>query len=122
MRGLARCDADEPVYEALTKQIIDKLVREYQTCARDNPKMAVATVAIKTLTSLITQSQATTMMGLEKEVKEAAAALQRHDTLSCCLVFSAIIRYFVLPAQMPMTLLTWCHLPLKKPIVQGEEI
>jgi translation initiation factor eIF-2B subunit alpha len=61
----------------LSKQFTDKLVREYQACARDNPKMAVATVAIKTLTTLIIQSQATTMMGLEKEIKEAAAALQR---------------------------------------------
>ena len=63
--------------EVLPKPVVDKLVREYQVCARDNPKMAVATVAIKTLTTLISQSQATTMMGLEKEIKEAAGALQR---------------------------------------------
>jgi hypothetical protein len=63
--------------EILPKTAIDRLVKEYQTCTRDNPKMAVATVAIKTLTSLIVNSQATTMMGLEKEIKEAAAALQR---------------------------------------------
>lgn len=61
----------------MPKPVVDRLVREYQVCARDNPKMAVATVAIKTLTTLISQSQATTMMGLEKEIKEAAAALQR---------------------------------------------
>ena len=78
----ARChrtrrSAEEHALEALPKPVVDKLVREYQTFTRDNPKMAVATVAIKTLTSLIMQSEATTMMGLEKEVKEAAAALQR---------------------------------------------
>ena len=68
--------------EVLPKPVVDKLVREYQVCARDNPKMAVATVAIKTLTTLISQSQATTMMGLEKEIKEAAGALQRCEPRS----------------------------------------
>ena len=63
--------------EVLSKPVVDKLVREYQACLRENAKMAVATAAIKTLTSLIVMSEATTMMGLEKEIKEAAAALQR---------------------------------------------
>ena len=63
--------------DLLPKTAIDKLVKEYHTCLRDNPKMAVATAAINTLTTLIVQSKATTMMGLEKEIKEAAAALQR---------------------------------------------
>jgi translation initiation factor eIF-2B subunit alpha len=39
--------------------------------------MAVAVAAIKSLTSVIKNSTAQTMMGLEKELKDAAAALQR---------------------------------------------
>jgi hypothetical protein len=74
---------ESPWYGCVSKQVIDKLVREYQMLAHDNQDMAVATVAIKTLTSLIQISQATTMMGLEKEIKEAAAALQRYASLLC---------------------------------------
>jgi len=61
----------------VSKSFLDRLVREYQVCANANPDLAVATVAIKSLTSLIVQSNASTVMGLEKEIKEAAAALQR---------------------------------------------
>eukprot|EP00891_Asterochloris_glomerata_P008838 jgi/Astpho2/8838/fgenesh1_pm.00129_%23_8_t len=39
--------------------------------------MAVAVAAIKALTSVILKSTSSTMMGLEKELKEAAASLQR---------------------------------------------
>ncbi len=41
------------------------------------PDMAVAVAAIRALTGLIAASGAQTMMGLEKELKDAAAALQR---------------------------------------------
>ena len=62
---------------SVSEVFLDKLVRDYQICSHDNPDMAVATVAINSLTSLIVQSKASTVMGLEKEIKEAAAALQR---------------------------------------------
>jgi translation initiation factor eIF-2B subunit alpha len=39
--------------------------------------MAVAVAAIKALTGVIKNSTAQTMMGLEKELKDAAASLQR---------------------------------------------
>lgn len=39
--------------------------------------MAVAVAAIKALTGVIKNSNAQTMMGLEKELKDAAAALLR---------------------------------------------
>lgn len=91
-----RCTADEQGAEALPRHVLDRLVREYHVLARDNPKMAVATVAIKTLTALISQSEASTMMGLEKEIKEAATALQRCGLAAsgacparhCCPVFA----------------------------------
>lgn len=42
-----------------------------------SPDMAVAVAAIRALTGVIKNSTAQTMMGLEKELKDAAAALQR---------------------------------------------
>ena len=40
--------------------------------------MAVAVAAIKALTNVVTHSQAQTMMGLEKDLKDAAASLMRY--------------------------------------------
>jgi translation initiation factor eIF-2B subunit alpha len=43
--------------------------------------MAVAVAAIRALTSVVKNSSAQTMMGLEKELKDAAASLERcHET------------------------------------------
>jgi translation initiation factor eIF-2B subunit alpha len=39
--------------------------------------MAVAVAAIRALTSVVKNSSAQTMMGLEKELKDAAASLER---------------------------------------------
>jgi translation initiation factor eIF-2B subunit alpha len=61
---------------------MDGLAMEYRAYANENPALAAATVAIKILTSVIERSKATTMMGLEKEIKEAAAVLRR-CVLSC---------------------------------------
>jgi len=47
--------------------------------------MAVAVAAIRALTSVIRNSGAQTMMGLEKELKDAAAALQRCNPTSISL-------------------------------------
>lgn len=48
---------------------------------REDPELAMAVAAIKALTAVIKQSDATTMMGLEKELKEASDALkERHRT------------------------------------------
>lgn len=41
--------------------------------------MAVAVAAIRALTGVIRNSEAQTMMGLERELKDAAASLQRCD-------------------------------------------
>ena len=52
-------------------------VRLRVCCGRRSSDMAVAVAAIKALTGVIKNSTAQTMMGLEKELKDAAAALQR---------------------------------------------
>jgi translation initiation factor eIF-2B subunit alpha len=55
----------------------ESVVREFHDALARAPDMAVAVAAIKALTSVIKHSSAQTMMGLEKELKDAAAALQR---------------------------------------------
>lgn len=53
------------------------MVKEFADGLGRSPDMAVAVAAIRALTSVIKNSGAQTMMGLEKELKDAAAALQR---------------------------------------------
>ena len=43
---------------------------------RTDPQLAMAVAAIKALTAVIKHSQATTMMGLEKELQEASECLK----------------------------------------------
>lgn len=59
--------------------------------------MAVAVAAIKALTGVIKRSTAQTMMGLEKELKDAAAALQRcvlpaHQRASFLVAMFSVLR------------------------------
>ena len=55
----------------------ESVVREFHEAQRRAPDMAVAVAAIKALTTVVTNSKAQTMMGLEKDLKEAAASLIR---------------------------------------------
>lgn len=68
----------------LPKEAMDGLAMEYRAIANESPELAVSTVAITVLTSVIERSKATTMMGLEKEIKEAAAVLRRYGHLVRC--------------------------------------
>ncbi|KAL3158854.1 hypothetical protein ABBQ32_011573 [Trebouxia sp. C0010 RCD-2024] len=54
----------------------DSIVQEFHDALQRSPDTAVAVAAIKALTSVIRKSTARTMMGLEKELKDAAASLQ----------------------------------------------
>lgn len=54
----------------------DGIVQEFHEALQRSPDTAVAVGAIKALTSVIRKSSAQTMMGLEKELKDAAASLQ----------------------------------------------
>jgi translation initiation factor eIF-2B subunit alpha len=59
----------------------DAIVREFHDALARSPDMAVAVAAIRALTSVVKNSSAQTMMGLEKELKDAAASLERcHET------------------------------------------
>lgn len=51
------------------------VVRDYRQIQRQSTDTAVAVAAIKALTNVIVRSQATTMMGLGKELEEAANSL-----------------------------------------------
>lgn len=55
----------------------DAVVREFHEAMARSSDMAVAVAAITALTSVIRSSKASTMMGLEKELKDAALSLQR---------------------------------------------
>ena len=55
----------------------DTVVREFHEALARSSDMAVAVAAIHSLTTVIRTSTASTMMGLERELKEAAASLQR---------------------------------------------
>ncbi|KAI8463744.1 MAG: eukaryotic initiation factor [Monoraphidium minutum] len=61
------------------------VVKEFADGLARSPDMAVAVAAIRALTGLIKNSGAQTMMGLEKELKDAAAALQRCNPTSISL-------------------------------------
>ncbi|KAL6767098.1 hypothetical protein ACKKBG_A38570 [Auxenochlorella protothecoides x Auxenochlorella symbiontica] len=59
----------------------EAVVREFHEALSRSSDMAVAVAAITALTSVIRSSSASTVMGLEKELKDAANALQRcNDT------------------------------------------
>lgn len=75
--------------DVLPKEAMDGLTMEYRAIANENPELAVSTVAIKVLTSVIERSKATTMMGLEKEIKEAAAVLRRYVDFSTQYLYQA---------------------------------
>ena len=53
------------------------VVKDFADGLSRAPDMAVAVAAIRALTGRIAASGAQTMMGLERELKDAAAALQR---------------------------------------------
>lgn len=55
----------------------DHVVREFHEALARSSDMAVAVAAIHALTTVIRRSRSTTMMGLEKDLKEAAARLQQ---------------------------------------------
>lgn len=56
--------------------------------------MAVAVAAIRALTGMIKNSNAQTMMGLEKELKDAAAALQRWVTVTFQVSQMLLLQHF----------------------------
>lgn len=58
---------------------LELVVREFHAALARAPDMAVAVAAIRALTGVIARSSARTMMGLERELRDAAAALQRRD-------------------------------------------
>lgn len=120
---------------------MDGLAMEYRAYANDNPTHAAgtiqaqrcvqsiligelnmtlhaATVAIKILTSVIERSKATTMMGLEKEMKEAAAVLRRRNPSlipleAGCELF---LRY-VLPTLVPYSSSASVYVPVIVPVI-----
>ena len=55
----------------------DAVVREFHEALARSSDMAVAVAAIQALTTVIRNSTATTMMGLERDLKDAATSLQR---------------------------------------------
>ena len=55
----------------------ESVVGEFHEALNRSPDMAVAVAAIKALTNVVVRSQAQTMMGLEKDLKDAAASLIR---------------------------------------------
>ena len=55
----------------------DMCVREFHDCLSKSADVAVAVAAIRALTLVIRYSAAQTIMGLSKELEEAAQALQR---------------------------------------------
>ncbi|GBF99985.1 translation initiation factor eIF-2B subunit alpha [Raphidocelis subcapitata] len=61
------------------------VVKEFADGLGRSPDLAVAVAAIRALTGVIKNSGAQTMMGLEKELKDAAAALQRCNPTSISL-------------------------------------
>lgn len=65
----------EPRARALPGEGLSEVVSEFLELLGKNPDMAVAVAAIKALASVVRKSQAQTIMGLEKELSEAAQAL-----------------------------------------------
>mmetsp|Transcript_22540 Transcript_22540/g.62533 ORF Transcript_22540/g.62533 Transcript_22540/m.62533 type:complete len:370 (+) Transcript_22540:152-1261(+) len=72
--GITTCDGATYWSSSTSDSLV---VREFHDALMRNPDMAVAVSAIKALTSVMKKSTATTMMGLEKELREAAASLSR---------------------------------------------
>ena len=56
----------------------ESVVRIFSDALSRSPDMAVAVAAIKALTEVVNSSQAQTMMGLEKDLKDAADSLIRY--------------------------------------------
>lgn len=56
---------------------MEEVVREFHEILSRDPEGAVAVAAITALTAVVKRSSATTMMGVQKELKDAAACLQR---------------------------------------------
>lgn len=56
---------------------VDEVVREFHESLAREPEGAVAVAAINALTNVLIRSTATTMMGVQKELNDAAASLQR---------------------------------------------
>ncbi|KAI8112899.1 hypothetical protein M9434_004219 [Picochlorum sp. BPE23] len=57
----------------------DVVVREFHEALARSSDMAVAVAAIHALTTVIRNSTSTTMMGLEREIKDGASSLQRYN-------------------------------------------
>lgn len=57
----------------------NKVVKEFHEALARSSDMAVAVAAIHALTTVIRNSTSTTMMGLEREIKDGASALQRYN-------------------------------------------
>ncbi|CAL5220118.1 g2073 [Coccomyxa viridis] len=55
----------------------DVVVKDFHDALARSPDTAVAVAAIKALTAVIERSKETTMMGIERELKDAAASLER---------------------------------------------
>lgn len=55
----------------------ESVVSVFSDALSRSPDMAVAVAAIKALTGVVNSSQAQTMMGLEKDLKDAADSLIR---------------------------------------------
>ena len=62
---------------AATGEAVEEVVREFHETIVREPDGAVAVAAIKALTGVLKRSTATTMMGVQKELNDAAASLQR---------------------------------------------
>eukprot|EP00245_Coleochaete_scutata_P004667 TRINITY_DN17479_c2_g1_i1.p1 TRINITY_DN17479_c2_g1~~TRINITY_DN17479_c2_g1_i1.p1 ORF type:complete len:426 (+),score=83.93 TRINITY_DN17479_c2_g1_i1:18-1295(+) len=70
---------------------------------RSNPELAVAVAAVKALCGVIKQSDSTTMMGLEKELKQASETLKAWDKTSISLSAGCdlFMRYVTRTAGVP---------------------
>ena len=67
------------VLESGDAMMHDLVVREFHEALARSSDMAVAVAAIHALTIVIRKSSATTMMGLEREIKDGASSLQRYN-------------------------------------------
>ncbi|KAK9799744.1 hypothetical protein WJX73_008490 [Symbiochloris irregularis] len=64
-------------YYRPTGEAVDEVVRDFHEAIVREPDGAVAVAAIKALTGVLKRSTATTMMGVQKELNDAAASLQK---------------------------------------------
>lgn len=111
------------------RNLNDIAVREFHDALSKSSDVAVAVAAIRALTTVIRNSAAQTIMGLSKELEEAAQALQRSATCMhacawvCCTAVTQLLYWYVHgcawvsalhgrpEARWPMLLLPFC-LPL----------